>query len=366
MPAYKDKERGTWMANFYYTNWQGERKRKNKRGFPTKKDALAYERQFLQQTSGDMEMDFTSYAELYLEDVKLTVKESTWEGKVHYVNAKMIPYFGKMKMCDITPKTIMDWHKEMKSVRKPDGEPYKPGYLKTLHNQLSAMFNHAIKFYGLKENPAAKAGNMGHETEEEMKFWTREQYTQFADVMMNQPVAYYGFQLLYWCGLRIGELLALTLTDFDFENHTVRINKTCYRAKGGIDKITEPKTKTSIRTVAMPENVSAEIKEYISHLYGIEKDQRIFPYTKYYFEGRIKRGAKEAGLEQIRVHDLRHSHVSLLISMGFTVVDIAKRVGHKSIYITFKYAHMFPTTQKEMADRLDKEIERSREDGEES
>lgn len=173
MPAYKDKERGTWMANFYYTNWQGERKRKNKRGFPTKKEALAYERQFLQQTGGDMEMEVASYAELYLDDVKLTVKESTWEGKVHYVNSKMIPYFGKMKMCDITAKTVMDWHKEMKSARKPNGEPYKPGYLKTLHNQLSAMFNHANRFYGLKENPAAKAGNMGHETEEEMKFWTR-------------------------------------------------------------------------------------------------------------------------------------------------------------------------------------------------
>ena len=109
MPAYKDQERGTWMANFYYTNWQGERKRKNKRGFPTKKEALAYEREFLLQTSGDMEMDFASYAELYLEDVKLTVKESTWEGKVHYVNSKMIPYFGEMKMCEITAKTIMDW-----------------------------------------------------------------------------------------------------------------------------------------------------------------------------------------------------------------------------------------------------------------
>lgn len=116
MPAYKDKERGTWMANFYYTNWQGERKRKNKRGFPTKKEALAYERQFLQQTGGDMEMEFASYAELYLDDVKLTVKESTWEGKVHYINSKMIPYFGKMKMCDITAKTVMDWHKEKESI----------------------------------------------------------------------------------------------------------------------------------------------------------------------------------------------------------------------------------------------------------
>ena len=115
----------------------------------------------------------------------------------------------------------------------------------------------------------------------------------------------------------------------------------------------------------MPQNVAIEIQEYIGHLFEVKDNQRIFSNTKYYFESRIKKGAKKAGLEQIRVHDLRHSHVSLLINMGFTVVDIAKRVGHKSIYITFKYAHMFPTTQKEMADRLNEEIERSREDGEE-
>ena len=101
------KERGTWMANFYYTNWQGERKRKNKRGFPTKKEALAYERQFLQQTGGDMEMEVASYAELYLDDVKLTVKESTWEGKVHYVNSKMIPYFGKMKIIRLLDRALI-------------------------------------------------------------------------------------------------------------------------------------------------------------------------------------------------------------------------------------------------------------------
>lgn len=365
MPAYKDKERGTWMANFYYTNWQGERKRKNKRGFLTKKEALAYERQFLQQTSGDMEMDFASYAELYLEDMKVDVKESTWEGKVHYINAKFVPFFGKMKMCDITPKVVKDWHKEMKNARKPNGEPYKPGYLKTLHNQLSAMFNHAIKIYGLKENPAAKAGNMGYETEEEMKFWTREQYTQFADAMLDQPVAYYGFQILYWCGLRVGELLALTPTDIDFEKNTIRINKTYSRGKGGVDRITEPKTKTSIRTVTMPENVKEELKEYINHLYEIDDNTRLFPYTKYFFEARIKKGADEAGLEQIRVHDLRHSHVSLLIDMGFSIIDVAKRVGHKGEHITYRYAHMFPSKQLEMAEKLDIEIERSREDGEE-
>lgn len=360
------KEGKTWSADFYYTDSLGERKRKHKRGFETKKAALEWERQFLMQSGGDMEMDFESYAEVYLEDVKPSLKNSTWQHKFYYINASFLPFFGKRKMCDIKAKDVLAWQKYVIEKGNARGEPYKPGYLKTLHNQLSAMFNHAIRFYGLKENPAAKAGNMGHETTEEMKFWTREEYIRFADVMMEEPVAYYGFQMLYWCGIRIGELLALTPADFDFEQNTVRINKTYNRAKGGVDEITEPKTKTSIRTVIMPENVAIEIQEYMGHLFEITENQRIFSNTKYYFESRIKKGAKKAGLEQIRVHDLRHSHVSLLFNMGFTVVDIGKRVGHKSATITYRYAHMMPSTQKEIANRLDIEFERSLEDGKES
>ena len=360
------KEGAKWSADFYYTDSFGERKRKHKRGFDTKKEALEWERVFLLQTGGDMEMDFASYAEVYLDDVKRTLKNSTWQQKVYYINASFVPFFGKRKMCDIKAKDVLDWQKYIMEQRNDKGEPYKPGYLKTLHNQLSAMFNHAIKFYGLKENPARKAGNMGYETDEEMKFWTKEEYVRFAEVMMDQPVAYYGFQLLYWCGVRIGELLALTPADFDFEKNTLRINKTYNRAKGGIDEITEPKTKTSIRTIMIPESVATEIQEYIGRLFQIDEDQRIFSCSKSFFQSRIKSGAKKANLEQIRVHDLRHSHVSLLFSMGFTAVDIGKRVGHKSTHITYRYAHMMPSTQKEIANRLDIEFERSFEDGKES
>lgn len=66
----------------------------------------------------------------------------------------------------------------------------------------------------------------------------------------------------------------------------------------------------------------------------------------------MDRGAKKSGVKRIRIHDLRHSHISLLIEMGFSAVAIADRVGHESIDITYRYAHLFPSTQNEMADRL--------------
>ena len=110
--------------------------------------------------------------------------------------------------------------------------PTPPFILKTLHNQLSAVFNHAVKHYKLKANPAAQVGNMGKAKGREMLFWTKAEYLKFADAMMDKPLSYYAFEMLYWCGIREGELLALTPGDFDFEKQTVSISKSYQRIKG--------------------------------------------------------------------------------------------------------------------------------------
>ncbi|HIX37855.1 MAG TPA: site-specific integrase, partial [Candidatus Blautia pullistercoris] len=236
--------------------------------------------------------------------------------------------------------------------------PYSPTYLKTLHNQLSAIFNHGVRYYGLKSNPAAIAGNMGSEKHKEMLFWTKEEYLKFADAMMDKPRSFYAFEVLYWCGIREGELLALTPADFNFEKGTLSITKSYQRLKGR-DVITDPKTPKSVRVIQMPQFLTEEIHDYVKSLYKIQPDQRMFDMTKHYLHHEMDRGAKEAGVKRIRIHDLRHSHVSLLIEMGFSALAIADRVGHESIDITYKYAHLFPSKQKEMAQRLD--IERTEE-----
>ena len=148
----------------------------------------------------------------------------------------------------------------------------------------------------------------------EMDFWTQEEYKKFIETMMDQPYYFYGFEILYWCGLRIGELLALTPADFDFEKKTVSINKS-YQRINKKDVITEPKTSKSIRTIIMPDFLSDEIEDFIEMHYGIQPNQRIFPLTKRHYELQIKNGSKTAGVKTIRVHDLRHSHVSL--SQGY-------------------------------------------------
>lgn len=351
MPAYKDKEKGTWYVSFYYVNWKGERERKLKRGFPTKREALEFEREFLQQKTADLTMTFEAFVKLYVADMKNRIRQHTWQTKNSIIENKLLPYFKDKKMSEITPKDVIAWQNEMMDYRDENGKAFSPVYLKTLHNQLSAIFNHAVRYYELKSNPAAKAGNMGKEKTKEMFFWTKDEYLKFADEMMDKPISFYAFEVLYWCGLRLGELLALTPADFDFEKKTLTVNKS-YQRLDGQDIITEPKTSKSNRTISMPDFLCEEMQEYIKSLYGHRPTDRIFPITKSYLHHEMDRGSKAAGVKRIRIHDTRHSHVSLLIEMGFSAVAIADRVGHESIDITYRYAHLFPTKQNEIADKL--------------
>ena len=151
--------------------------------------------------------------------------------------------------------------------------------------------------------------------------------------------------------IKEGELLALTPADFDFENSTLTINKSYQRLKGK-DVITSPKTVKSNRTIKMPDFLCDEMRDLVSSLYDCKPTDRLFPVTKHFLKHEMERGCKDAGVKRIRIHDIRHSAISLLIEMGFSAVAIAERVGHESIDITYRYAHMFPSTQTEMADKL--------------
>ncbi len=355
MPAYKDKN-GTWYVSVYFTNWKGENDRKLKRGFKTRRDAIAWETTFINKHTGDLTMTFAEFYDVYKSDLEIKLRESTWIMKANVIETKILPYFRLKRMCEIKVADIIAWQKELMCYRDENDQPYSPGYLKTIHNQLSAIFNHAVRYYDLPSNPAAKAGNMGREKHREMLFWTKAEYLKFSEAMMDKPVSFFAFEMLYWCGIRLGELLALTIGDFDFENQTVRINKS-YQRIDGRDVITDPKTKKSIRTVTMPDFICDEMQRYFSGFYKPKKEDRIFLITKGYLHREMRRGCAETGVKKIRIHDLRHSHVSLLIDIGLPALAIADRVGHESIDITYRYAHLFPSKQTEIAQKLSLERE---------
>ncbi len=354
MAVYKDEKSGTWRVIYRYTDWTGEQKQTSKRGFTTKREAQAWEREQMSSLGNALDMTFASFVEHYTEDIKTRLKENTWNTKDHIIRTKLVPWFGKLKMNAITPQLVMSWQNEMLRARDKTGNPYSPVYLRTLQTQLTAIFNHAVKYYGLRENPCHKAGPLGKKKTKEMLFWTKEEYLRFADAMMDKPRSFYAFELLYWCGMREGELLALTPADFDLEKGTVTISKS-YQRMHGEDIITSPKTEKSNRTITMPDFLTEEIDEYLRSLGHIHPNARIFTFTKDYLHHEMNRGAKQAGVKRIRIHDLRHSAISLLIDMGFSAIAIADRVGHESIDITYNYAHLFPSQQTEMAARLNME-----------
>ncbi len=130
MPAYKDKTKGTWYASFYYEDWTGKKEKKMKRGFPTKREALEWERTFLQQQTADLEMTFENFVALYVADMKGRIKENTWGTKEHILYKKLVPYFGRRKMCDIHSKEVIAWQNEMLNYRDEERQALFPRVLK--------------------------------------------------------------------------------------------------------------------------------------------------------------------------------------------------------------------------------------------
>ena len=351
MSASKDTQRGTWKVYIRYKDWQGENQIHTKRGFATKREALEYEREFLLKKTKDVNMGFPQFVEIYMEDMKPRLKLNTFLTKKHIIQSKIIPYFKNKSLAEITATDIIQWQNKLLSMRDENNRPYSQTYLRTVQNQLSAIFNHACRFYGLANNPSKQAGKMGKAKSKEMLFWTKEEYLKFAEVIKDKPISYYAFEMLYWTGIREGELLALERGDVNLETRKLTINKS-YQRIDGRDVITEPKTPKSNRVIKMPVFLIEEIKEYLAKLYGLQKNDRVFNITKNYLHREMTRGADAAGVKRIRIHDLRHSHISLLIEMGYSAVAIADRVGHESINITYNYAHLFPSTQTDMADKL--------------
>ena len=349
MKAEKDKKTGKWLIQYRYTDWQGKRRKSTKRGFATKREAEEWLRNFLITQKADFDMKFADFWKMYCADMETRLREHTMRTKKYIVELKILPYFGNKRVNDITAADIRQWQNELIKMG------YSPTYLKTINNQLSAIFNYAVRYYDLKSNPCAKAGSMGKSKAEEMDFWTVEEFRKFIDSVMNKRLSYMAFMTLYWTGMRLGELLALNPKDVDLEKRTISITKS-YQRLGKKDVVSPPKTPKSKRVITIPEFLATDIKDYMDSLYGLQENDRLFPITKYYLEHEMQRGIKESGVKRIRVHDLRHSHASMLIELGFSPVEIANRLGHEKVETTLNtYAHLYPNKQTKLAERLDSE-----------
>ena len=349
MPAYKDEKTGKWFAKFYYTNWQGIKKQKWKRGFATKKEALGFERDFLEKQSANPDMTFQNLYEIYMEDMAARLKQSTLLTKKTVLQTHILPFFGSKPINEIKASDVRRW--QAKLMGSPNN--YSQTYLKKINTELNSIINYAKRFYDLNTNPCGKAGTIGKAKAEEMDYWTYDEYIAFREGVKDKPLSYICFEVLYWTGMREGELLALSPADIDLDNKIISINRT-YQRIGGKDVFTSPKTRKSKRKIPIPDFLCQELSDYIQSRYMLDADERLFPVTKSYLSHEMIRGCKNTGVKKIRIHDVRHSHASLLINQGCDALMLADRLGHEKVSTTLNtYSHLFPHKQQELVHSLE-------------
>lgn len=350
MPAYRE-DNGTWTSKFKYRDWRGEKRQKTKRGFERKKDALDFEAEFKATLVHSADIPFTALVKNYLGDLTKNhkIEITTAERKQRAFDKMISPYFGQKPINQITELDVLNWQTwvQQKGFDKFKGVGYAPTYLKSINNELSAMMNYAVRYYRLPYNPCERAGSMGKSSAEAMEIWTLDQFEQFIGYA-DKSDARIAFDILFWTGIREGELLALTPADF-LPGPRLDIKKS-FAVVNGEHIIKKPKNDPSIRCIAIPQFLYDEVQNYMHGLYGLEQTDRLFTFTKSFLLKEIKRMAHMAGLEPIRIHDLRHSHASLLIEMGFNILMISERLGHKNVQTTWNtYAHLYPDKGRQIA-----------------
>ncbi len=346
--AKKDPN-GTWRIQYRWVDWTGKNRKSQKRGFQTKKEAEEWYAHFLSQQSADVTITLADFWKVYRDDMEPRLRKTTMMQKDYVMNDKILPYFGNMPLNEITAPKIRIWQSKMIA------QGYKPTYLKTINNHLSCVLNYAVKYYNLRINPCHIAGSMGKSKADEREYWTVEEFKKFSDAVIDKQDAWIGFNILFWTGMRLGEMLALTVGDIDFEEGTIQISKSLTRVRGEVI-VSEPKTESSNRIVTIHQELQDRLQEYINSLYRAKPTTRLFENrTKSFFEHELIRGVELSGVKKITIHGCRHSQASLCLQIGYSPLEIARRLGHSKVTTTIEtYCHPSLDAQKRIAESLGK------------
>lgn len=360
MPVYKDKERGTWYFQINYTDVNGNARSIKRRGFETKRAAkeAEYKRTLELNYKPDMDIPFHDLYNNYFIYTEPRVKYSSYYSKKNLGDLHILPFFKNKKVRYITTKDIISWQQEMLV------KNYSYEYLSKIYTNLSAILQYGIKHHGIKENPCKLVGNFKNpeEIKCEINYWTFDEFKQFISVIDDDIEFYTFFSFLYYTGARKGETLALTWKDIDFDINEVNIYKGIQeKSKDGGRKIGPPKTKNSIRRILIPKELANHLKKYYErckYFEGFNNECFVFgiskPFATTTIDRRFRKYIEKSGVKKIRIHDLRHSHASLLINSGANILVVSKRLGHKNTDETLNtYSHMFPNKEREIVNLID-------------
>ena len=366
MPVYKDDNgRGSWYVRVYVQQWDGTSKQTTKRGFKTKREALAWEAEAKAKRVTPLKMTFKSLWKEYVAYRAPRSKDSSLETARTLVETYVMPYFETVPIDAIDVKKIQEWQTAMLNATKEDGTPYSKTYLRSIQSRFSAALNYAVKTYGLHQNPIPLAGPLGTKQGRPREFWTLEEFKK-AIATLNpkkaDDVRYRVlFKIAFFAGLRRGEILALRLEDFHPSGSgtprpVIKVTRSWGKV-GGEFQATTPKTKSSIREVAISDTLYREVIDYTEHLYHYDPADRLFDLSPTALNYKLKTLIKRAGVKQITFHGLRHSCASLYINNGADVKQIQALLGHADIRETLNtYGHLYESRQHDIIDLVDDNI----------
>ncbi len=342
---------GKWYCKVKWKDFSGKDRQTTLRGFTRKSDALEAGKNFLDKQKGSPDMTFGTLAEAYLDDKKKRCKEVTWYDKRSRLQTWALPYLKDLPANDIEPGVIRDWQNTLLTSTNKKGTLLSPGYIQNIVAEVSGVFNYGVAFKGIKSNPVKEAGNPGKK-QKSITFWTPEEFQTFISTFDASDPYYAGFMVLYYTGMRKGEMLALTPPDIDLEAGLIHISKT-FKVLQGEKLITTPKTEKANRTITIPPFLCEVIRKHEASIYGLTDKDRVFTFSDTRLGATLDNHIKQTNIKRIKVHDLRHSHASLLIDMGFSAILISERLGHEDVSVTLNtYAHLFPSKQSEVAEKL--------------
>lgn len=361
--SYTQADDKTWTVQIWYKDWQGQRRHTTKRGLRTRAEAQKFEADFIANHATDCTMPFARLAELYLEDTSHRLRLTTLANRTFIIKKFYNPVMGDIAINKITPEVIRRW--QISFLQKK----YSDTYTRTIDNMLVSILGFGVRYYNLAKNPAKLVPRIGKARNNHKDYWTLDEFNKFIEYLNNKPLnarnqikrhvdnysLTVAFKLFFYSGLRLGELLALRPLDIDWQNDSIHVSRTYSQTDNGYTIIELPINDNSNRIISLPHSIIIELHNYISKLPFSDEDCRIFYLlNKSNIRRAIRSTAQLANIKPIRIHDLRHSHASLLINLGYNPRAVADRLGHAKIETTLQiYSHLYNNVGKDIAKKLD-------------
>lgn len=295
---------------------------------------------FLRKEVCQVKVNFNEAIYNFYNYVRFKNKSTTYSSIKYRIDKYILPYFNNKNLFDLTKKDYLEWQYYINTLE------LRYNYKSSLHCTFSKFLNFCIIYYDLPYNVATIVGNFkNNDIENYGDVWTIQEFNQFISVIDNLKYKVI-FELLYFTGMRKGEVLALKWEDIDFNKQKISINKTITRTH----ELQTPKTKASNRIISIPNYLISDIFELKKN----SEDDLVFNDITFTTLLRKKNYYCElANVKRIKIHELRHSHAYFLFDNNVPIDEIKYRLGHSKISMTMDtYLRFIPINEKNVISTL--------------